>query len=34
MGRGFVGVELNAEYVELAKRRIGEAHDQYALFDG
>jgi DNA modification methylase len=33
-GRGFVGVELNAEYVELAKRRIGEAQDQYALFDG
>lgn len=31
-GRRFIGIEREPKYFEIAKRRIAEAYDQYALF--
>jgi len=31
-GRGFIGIELNAEYLEIAERRIADAQLQQGLF--
>jgi hypothetical protein len=33
-GRNAIGCELNAEYIALAKKRIREARESVALFDG
>ena len=32
LGRHFVGIELNPEYVEMAERRIGLEKQQLKLF--
>jgi DNA modification methylase len=34
LGRSGIGCELNAEYIALAKKRIREARESVALFDG
>ena len=33
LGRRFIGIEINPAYCEIAKRRIMEAEEQFALFD-
>lgn len=33
LGRSFIGIEIEPKYCEIAKRRIIEAEEQFALFD-
>jgi len=33
MGRQFVGIELNPDYVKMAERRLAQTHYQEELFE-